>query len=361
MKKTRTRLTLKDRIVIETLLNENQSPSYIALQLGKHRCTVSREIKNWVKKPTDTYDAQLAHWCAVEVNRNKRCLDKINTYPRLKMFVYRGLINGTTPELIAGQIKIKYPKDPVMTISHEAIYQHIYRHGRSRFGKKLIKLLPYHHHKRRNKRKFPKDRSPIKNKVSIDHRPPDIDNRLEAGHLEGDLMIGIGQKSAIGTIVDRKTRAVIIVQIPNRKSKTVTKAFARLLNKQPPYLRKTMTYDNGIEMANHEWLAKNTGMDIYFAHPYSSWERGTNENTNGLIRRFLPKGTDFNNVSAKRLKQIEDNLNNRPRKVLGFRTPNEMRSQEISNNSSSVQLISEITFGSSKSQKSYSENKPNFN
>src|SRR5690606_34804078 len=99
----------------------------------------------------------------------------------------------------------------------------------------------------------------------------------------------------------------------------------------PHYLRKTMTYDNGIEMANHKWLTKKTGMDIYFAHPYSSWERGTNENTNGLIRRFLPKGTDFNKISAQRLKEIENILNNRPRKVLGFRTPNEMRTMEIQN------------------------------
>ena len=101
------------------------------------------------------------------------------------------------------------------------------------------------------------------------------------------------------------------------------------LNKQPKYLRKTMTYDNGIEMANHKWLSENTGMDIYFAHPYSSWERGTNENTNGLIRRFLPKGTDFNKISVERLKQIENNLNNRPRKVLGFKTPNQIRNEEI--------------------------------
>ena len=144
-------------------------------------------------------------------------------------------------------------------------------------------------------------------------------------------MIGIGQKSAIATLVDRKTRFVFIRKIPNRKSKTVTQIFAQIFNNQPKYLSRTMTYDNGMEMANHKWLSDETGIDIYFAHPYSSWERGTNENTNGLIRRFLPKGTDFRTVSEKQLKDIQNNLNNRPRKVLGFRTPNEMRNLEIYN------------------------------
>jgi len=142
-------------------------------------------------------------------------------------------------------------------------------------------------------------------------------------------MIGDGQKSALATLVDRKTRYVYIRKIPDRKSKTVTRIFAQIFNNQPKYLSRTMTYDNGMEMANHKWLANETGIDIYFAHPYSSWERGTNENTNGLIRRFLPKGTDFRAVSEKRLQEIQDNLNNRPRKVLGFRTPNEMRNLEI--------------------------------
>lgn len=323
------RLTYNERVVIETLLKENKSRNYIALQLKRNRSTITNEVNLWVIKPTDIYNAELAHWCALETNKSKRAEDKINSYPKLKMFVYRSLLKGTSPELMAGQIKIIYPNDPVMSISYESIYKHIYRYRQSRLGRKLIKLLPYHHHKRRDKRRFGKKRNRIKDQVSIDNRPAHIELRQEAGHLEGDLMIGLGQKSAIGTIVDRKTRFLIIVKINNRKSKTVTQEFAMHLNKQPKYLRKTMTYDNGIEMANHKWLSENTGMDIYFAHPYSSWERGTNENTNGLIRRFLPKGTDFNKISPERLKQIENNLNNRPRKVLGFKTPNQMRNEEI--------------------------------
>ncbi len=329
MEKLRKRLTLNERIVIETLLNENRSKSYIANQLDRNRSTITREVNNWIKVPSDKYDATIADFFAKEEYLNKRNKDKINTYKRLKAFVYRGLLSGFSPEQIAGRIKVLFPNDSTMSISHEAIYQHIYRHRQSYLGKKLIKLLPYHHHKRREKRKFGKNRVRIKDQTNISQRPKEVELRLEIGHWEGDLMIGIGQKSAIGTIVERKTRYTFIVKIENRKSKTVTQQFAKLLNTLPKYCRKTMTYDNGIEMANHKWLSNNTGMDIYFANPYSSWERGTNENTNGLIRRFFPKGTDFNKITIEQLKKAQLALNNRPRKILGYKTPNEIMEQGI--------------------------------
>ena len=331
MEKTRKRLTLNERIVIETLLKENKSKSYIAKQLNRNRCTVTREINNWVINPTDKYSATIADFYAKDDYLNKRHKDKINTYKNLKYFVYKGLLSGFSPEQIAGRIKLLHPNDAIMSISYEAIYQHIYKHRQSYLGKKLIKLLPYHHHKRRQNRKFGIKKSRIKDQINISQRPENVKLRLEVGHWEGDLMIGVGQKSAIGTIVERKTRFTFIVKIENRKSKTVTQQFAKIMNTMPKFIRKTMTYDNGMEMANHQWLTQNTGMDIYFANPYSSWERGTNENTNGLIRRFFPKGTDFNKISIEQLKQAETALNNRPRKVLGYKTPNEMIKQEINN------------------------------
>jgi IS30 family transposase len=331
MEKTRKRLTLNERIVIETLLKENKSKSYIAKQLNRNRCTVTREINNWVINPTDKYSATIADFYAKDDYLNKRNKDKINTYKNLKYFVYKGLLSGFSPEQIAGRIKLLHPNDAIMSISYEAIYQHIYKHRQSYLGKKLIKLLPYHHHKRRQNRKFGIKKSRIKDQINISQRPENVKLRLEVGHWEGDLMIGVGQKSAIGTIVERKTRFTFIVKIENRKSKTVTQQFAKIMNTMPKFIRKTMTYDNGMEMANHQWLTQNTGMDIYFANPYSSWERGTNENTNGLIRRFFPKGTDFNKISIEQLKQAETALNNRPRKVLGYKTPNEMIKQEINN------------------------------
>jgi IS30 family transposase len=331
MKEIHKRLSYKERIIIETLLKESKSKNYIAIKLKRNRATITREVNPWVIKPTDIYKADIAHWYALEANKYKHCSDKINDNPRLKIHIYRNLIVGTSPELIAGRLKILYPNDPIMSISHESIYKHIYRHRQSTLGRKLIKLLPYHHHKRRSNRKYGSKRQRIKDQTSIEQRPGHIELRLEVGHWEGDLMIGIGQKSAIGTIVERKTRFTFIVKLENRKSQTVTYQFAKILNSLPQFIRKTMTYDNGMEMANHKWLTDNTGMDIFFAHPYSSWERGTNENTNGLIRRFLPKGTDFNKVTEKQLKEIENNLNNRPKKVLGYRTPNEQIRQEINN------------------------------
>ncbi|KPM30807.1 integrase catalytic subunit [Croceitalea dokdonensis DOKDO 023] len=232
-----------------------------------------------------------------------------------------------SPEQISGRIKIDYPNDPVMTISHEAIYSHIYSHPQASLNKKLIKLLPYQKSRRRKPRPRRKKGSKIKDQINISQRPEHIENRQEIGHWEGDLVIGKGQKSAIGTIVERKSRYTLIIGLENRKTKSVTRAFAKELNRFDSQLKKTMTYDNGTEMADHKWLSESTKMDIYFANPYASWERGTNENTNGLIRRFLPKKTDFGNMNEKQLKTIEQKLNNRPRKVLGYRTPLEVIAQ----------------------------------
>jgi len=177
MEKSRKRLTLNERIVIETLLKENKSKSYIA----KH---------NWVIKPTDIYKASIADFFAKDDYLNKRNKDKINTYKKLKHFVYKGLLSGFSPEQIAGRIKLLYPNDIIMSISYEAIYQHIYKHRQSYLGKKLIKLLPYHHHKRRQNRKFGIKKTRIKDQVNISQRPENVKLRLEIGHWEGDLNRG---------------------------------------------------------------------------------------------------------------------------------------------------------------------------
>jgi transposase, IS30 family len=331
MEKLRRRLTLKERIIIETLLSQNKTKSYIANHLNRNRSTITREVNNWIKKPSDKYNATIANFFAKEDYLNKRNKDKINTHSKLKDFVCKGLQSGFSPEQVAGRIKVLYPNDAIMSISHEAIYQHIYRHRQSIIGKKLIQLLPYHHSKRRYNRKGGKNKIRIKEQINISQRPQHVELRLEVGHWEGDLMIGLGQKSAIGTIVERKTRYTFIIKLKNRKSETVTQQFAKYLNSMPKRILKSMTYDNGMEMANHKWLSNNTGMDIFFANPYSSWERGTNENTNGLIRRFFPKKTNFNTITNHQLKQAQNALNNRPRKILGYKTPNESMNQEITN------------------------------
>jgi len=322
------RVTLKERVIIETLLQENKSKSYIAKKLNRSRSTITREVN----KLGDNYDAQLADWCAKDFFLNKRNRDKINTYKKLKIFVYRGLLKGWSPDQISGKIKLEYPNNPIMTISYEAIYTHIYSHRQARLNRKLIALLPYHKTQRRRANKNSKRGVKIKNQISIDDRPKHIETREEIGHWEGDLIIGKGQKSAIGTLVERKARFTIIVKLKNRKSATVRKKFVQEFNQIKTLFKKTLTYDNGTEMAQHKELTKQTGMVIYFAHPYSSWERGTNENTNGLIRRFFPKKTDFNTVTEKELKKAQNALNNRPRKVLGYKTPNQIMEMELLKN-----------------------------
>lgn len=328
------RLSYKERVVIETLFRQNKTPSFIARQLGRNRSTITRELNKWVSKkessrnhPANRYKAELSHWCAEDAYLNKRNLDKISKYARLRIYVYRGLLQGWSPEQIAGRIKEDYPGNSIMSISYEAIYMYIYRHRQAKLNKKLIALLRYSKLIRR-KYKGSANRTKIKDAVSIDQRPAHIELRREVGHWEGDTMIGIKQASSIGTMVERKTRFVRIVKLKDRKSATATHAFKKQVEHMDPIFRKTLTYDNGSEMANHKWFTQHTGMQVYFAHPYSAWERGTNENTNGLIRYYLPKETDFNLISESQLKTIEDKLNNRPRKVLGFKTPSEMITKE---------------------------------
>ena len=327
--KKQRRLTLKERVIIQTLLREKKSKSYIAIRLGRTRSTIGREVNKWVQKKQDNYDAELSHWCAKEDYLNKRNLDKISTYPLLKFFVYRGLLSNWTPEQISGRLKELYPNDPIMSISHEAIYRHIYTRPQARLNKKLINLLV----RKKTRRRTPKKRrgggSKIINQVSIDNRPQHIALRNEVGHWEGDLVIGKNHKSAIGTIVERKTRFTLIIKLEPKKAGEVANEFSEILNKLNPIYKKTMTYDNGIEMARHEKITQNTGIKIYFAHPYSSWERGTNENTNGLIRRYLPKGTNFNEIQLNQLQIIQEKLNNRPRKIIGYKTPKEMMDLEL--------------------------------
>ena len=239
-KKKYKRLTLRERIIIETLLEENCNKSLIAQRLNRTRSTISREINKWIKNRGDTYKAELAHWYAVDENNNKRFYDKLTQFPRLKIYVYRGLLRDWSPELIAGKLKIEYPNDPIMSISHETIYKHIYMHPQGRLNKKLISLLVYHKSRRRSIKGSRKHKGKIKDAVSIDNRPKHIEQRKEIGHWEGDLIIGAKQASAIGTQVERKTRFLYIVKPKDRKSKTVVNAFAKEMNQLPTIFRKSL-------------------------------------------------------------------------------------------------------------------------
>jgi IS30 family transposase len=329
VRKKKTRLTHKERIQIETLLNENRSKSYISKTLKRSRSTISREVNKWVQNKTDKYSAELANWHAKDDYLNKRNTDKISTHKNLRFYIFKRLLSQWTPEQISGRLKEEFPNDPIMSISHESIYRYIYLKPQARLNKKLIELLVRKKTRRRKPKKKRRNGSKIINQVSIDNRPKHIDLRIEPGHWEGDLVIGKNHKSAIGTIVDRKSRYTLIIKLKARNATEVAKMFSKKLNELNPLFKKSMTYDNGMEMAKHEIITKKTGMKIYFDHPYSSWERGTNENTNGLIRRYLPKGTDFNIIDQKELQNIQDKLNNRPRKIIGYKTPKEILDFEL--------------------------------
>ena len=328
-----TRLSLKERIVIETLLNEKMSKSDIAKRLGRSRSTISNEINKWVNSSL-FYQADKIDEISKCINNTKRNKDKISLSNSLKIQVFRGLLSKLSPELISGRLALLYPTDPAMNISYESIYRYIYSHPQGKLNRKLIMLLVRHKSRRKMDKKRDSHSVKIKDGTSIDFRPKAVDNRIEVGHWEGDLMIGPKQTSCLGSIVERKCRYTILVKLANKKSETVSRSFSRKLAEMPSFFKKTMTYDNGTEMAEHKYITTQTGMKIYFAHPYSSWERGTNENTNGIVRRYYPKNTDFNTVKETEINKLQEHLNSRPRKVLGYYTPKEMFQYEIRKNKS---------------------------
>jgi IS30 family transposase len=225
------RLQPEERVVIQTLLAEKRSIAYIAERLGRNRSSIHNEVKKWVVNPKDKYNAEVAQFCAEDDYRNKRNLDKINSHPKLKEYVYAGLERKDSPEQIAGRLKELFPNDPIMSISYEAIYQHIYKKRQSKLGKYLISLLPYSHSKRRQNRKNGKKKNRIADVKRITLRPPHIEYRQEIGHWESDLVIGREHKSAIATIVERKTRFVYIIPVKSKHTKIVTKAIATTMKK----------------------------------------------------------------------------------------------------------------------------------
>lgn len=324
-----TRIDYKERVIIETLIKENRTLTAIAEVLGRNKSSIYREVGKYAGSNKADYKADQAHFCSMNELKLKRSNSKIDLSSKLKRQIYRGLIQGLSPEQISGRLEKVFPGNKAMHVSHETIYKHIYEYPQGRVNKKLIKLLTRGQTRRRKKQKRAKRLTSIKNGISIEFRPEEIMERLEAGHWEGDLVVGAGQKSFIGTLVERKTRYTIIIKLESKLSEHVCREFIKRLKEMPNIFLKSMTYDNGSEMAAHQRITEKTGMSVYFAHPYSSWERGTNENTNGLIRRVYPKGTDFRNVTAKDLKALENKLNSRPRKILGFYTPEEMMEFEL--------------------------------
>jgi len=316
------RLSLVEREELSRYLALSYSCRQIAITLKRSTSTITREIKRCQINRLE-YRAVFAHQRSRRVARRPQRHRKLDTNKLLREFVLNHLQLRWSPEQIAKRLKFLYPNDMKMHVSHETIYAFIYVHPRGMLKRRLVKQLRRKHINRRIHSKDRQKSYPIQNYISIDERPSEVQDRTIAGHWEGDLIMGSVNKSAIGTLVERKTRLTLLVKLPKKDSVSVCEAFAKEFNVLPAKLKKSLTYDQGQEMAQHKQFTERTQIKVYFAHPHSPWERGTSENTNMLVRDFLPKGTDFTKITKKKLKNIQDMLNDRPRKVLNWHTPHE--------------------------------------
>ena len=316
------RLTFSERIQIEKLLSHQMSCTAIALVLNRNKSTIQREIKRFKNEQYTALESTWKAACLASNKRSGKC--KIKICAELEKYVLEKLKKKWSPRQISVSLSLAFPQNTAMQLSHEAIYFYIYVHAKPELKKELIKQLRQKRAFRGNVRRGKDKRTTIKDPVRIDERPAEVAGREVPGHWEGDLVMGKDRQSAIGTLNERSSRAVILVHLKGRDATAVRKAFEKEFKSIPKQMKKTLTYDNGTEMAQHKLFTKNTKIQVYFAHPYSPWERPTNENSNGLIRDYFPKGTDFSTIPKKELKRVQDELNERPRNVLNWRTPKDV-------------------------------------
>ena len=317
------RLNVNEREEISLGIAKGFSQRKIAGLLKRSPSTICCEINRNINKDEEyrVIKAQQQTNRLLHKARKKR---KLDVHEPLKRYVLKQLDQLWSPQQIAKRLKVLYPADMAMQISHESIYSYVYVLPRGTLRKELVKCLRRHHINRRARNKDRRKCSPIQDFISIEERPAEVADRIIPGHWEGDLIMGALNASALGTLVERTTRMTFLVKLKNKDASSVRKAFARQFKCLPEGLKRSLTYDNGTEMAEHKLFTKSTRIQVYFAHPHSPWERGTNENTNDLIRQFFPKGTDFTKVSLKEIKRAQRMLNDRPRKTLEFLTPHEV-------------------------------------
>jgi IS30 family transposase len=327
-------LEQQERALIETQLRLGMKPGAIATGLMRARSTVTREMgrNGWQPPPTLARRGGIriaGGYRCVPADRRARALAHKPRLPRklvpgnaLWITVVEHLRQGLSPAQIASTLA-RMP-DPVR-ISYETIYTAFYTMPRGHLRSSLLALMRRRHHARRPQRgNKGRSKPSIPDMILIDQRPVEIQMRLIPGHWEGDLIIGKGNLSQVGTLVERTTLFVALVKLTSSKADVTAQAFTQILNRFDSQLRRSMTFDQGSEMRHHKTLTANTGVDVYFAHPHAPWERGISENTNGLLRQYLPKGTDLSLFSQDQLDDIAWRLNTRPRKTLGWKAPAEL-------------------------------------
>jgi IS30 family transposase len=350
-------LTVAERETIDLCWAEGWNKADIARLLGRHASTIGRELqRNRApypklpplpdgkrrpmgpapgsqgpgRRPRSLYRAGWAQARAEQRGRRPKTA-KLVEHPPLRDWVQERLAEQWSPEQIARRLPEAFPDDERMRISHEAIYQSLYVQGRGALRRELTACLRTGRALRKPRRRADGRRERIKDKVMISERPAEIEDRAVPGHWEGDLVVGKDGQSAIGTLVERSTRFVMLLHLPDGTgAEAVRDAITDKIITLPAALRRSLTWDQGIELARHAELTIAADLPVYFCDPHSPWQRGTNENTNGLLRQYFPKGTDLAVHDAAHLDFVADRLNGRPRKTLEFKTPAEVLARLLS-------------------------------
>jgi IS30 family transposase len=312
------RLSAEEREEILVGLTRGESMSAIARSLGRAPSTITREVA--ANGGADHYGAWKGH-CRAETSSKRPKPAKL-AHPPLVRQVSTWLERLWSPQEIAERLRLEYPDDPMMQVSHETIYQSLFVQGRGELRRELARCLRSGRTARRHQGR--EKRSKIPNMVMISDRPAEIEDRAVPGHWEGDLIIGAGNKSAVGTLVERSTRFVLLLHLPDGYGAlNVERAMHKAIKTLPGELARSITWDQGSELASHANFTVTTGIPVYFCDPHSPWQRGSNENTNGLLRQYMPKSTDLSQHSAADLVRFQRSLNGRPRKTLGYMKPSE--------------------------------------
>lgn len=320
-RRSKRELSLLEREEILQGLAVGQSCRAIARALGRAASSVSREVKR--NGGRQHYRATRAELAAL-VRRQRPKLSKLALHPRLRCEVEAGLRLDWSPQQIAARLKLEYPGRPEMQISHETIYLSLYVQGRGTLRKELTAHLRSQRMRRRPQTAKNNRRRELPDEIKISARPAEAADRAVPGHWEGDLLLG-RPTDAVGTLVERSTRYLMLFALAEGRisAEAVREGIARSIQKLPRSLRRSLTWDRGAEMAEHLRFTIDTGVQIYFCDPYSPWQRGTNENTNGLLRQYFPKGRSLKAVTQEQLDAVAEQLNGRPRQTLGWRNPAE--------------------------------------
>ena len=325
--RSRLRLSLAEREELSRGLVAGDSLRAIARRLGRAPSTISRDV---ARSGRDRYRAWRADNAAVERARRPKPA-KLAMDTRLCHEVERGLEAKWSPQQISARLVCEYPDDPGMRVSHETIYKTLFIQARGALRKELTACLRTGRAQRRpHMRTEQASAGRLRNMILISERPPEVEDRAVPGHWEGDLIIGKGGRSAIGTLVERASRFVMLLHLPHgRTAEDVRAALTRQVAKMPAELRRTLTWDQGKEMAEHVRFTTDTNMQVFFCDPHSPWQRGSNENTNGLLRQYFPRNTDLSVHSAAQLNAVARELNNRPRQTLNWLKPSEVFGRSV--------------------------------